>query len=159
MRRTVAAAVSAVAWTLAGCSSNAPSAQGTTAASTSSQASSNKAAFSMFTGLWSGHGNTMQVSADGSFTMYRRVYAWCNSSPPPCDSIDPSGNITDGAIAHGVLKSVSGTVAIAIITTSTDTALFPTGSLSFDLDVSNDLISAFDLDWCGPSAPADKCGL
>lgn len=166
MRRSgaaaVVAAVIAVAGALGGCSSAAPAHHDTTTASTSSQAGTSQgsptmADFAMFTGTWSGHGNAMQVKADGSFIMYRRVYAWCSSSPPPCDSMDASGNITDGAIAHGVLTSVTGTVAAATITTSTDPALFPTGSLSFDLDASNDLISALNLNWCGPSAPANTC--
>lgn len=112
--------------------------------------------YTLFKGEWSGHGNAMTVAADGTFSMAERTYRWCTETSPPCDS-DVNGNITDGAVAHGRLESVSGTVATGTITTTTDNTLLPTGPVAFALDTSNDLIRALNVNWCGSHAPPGVC--
>ncbi|WP_406446395.1 hypothetical protein OHB14_45110 [Streptomyces sp. NBC_01613] len=86
-----------------------------------------------------------------------RTYVDCDQNPQPCDSIAANGEITDGAIAHGTLESVSGTVAKGDITDSTDSSRLPKGPVTFTLDTANDLIKALNLNWCAPSAPSGIC--
>ncbi|WP_406447574.1 hypothetical protein OHB14_45105 [Streptomyces sp. NBC_01613] len=98
----------------------------------------------------------MTIAADGTFTMARRTYLDCGQNPQPCDSVI-NNEIIDGAIAHGTLKSVSGTVAKGNITKSTDSSRLPKGPVTFTLDTANDLIKALNLNWCASSAPSGIC--
>lgn len=140
----------------AGCAVTPTPAPGATTLAPSSPAPSSPPDYSDFTGQWGGHGNSMTVAADGTFTMRRRTYAFCGENPPPCDSM-VNGVITSGAVAHGTLESVSGTLAKGKIRDSTDTSLLPTGPVTFTLDTANNVIEALDLNWCGPSSPTGVC--
>lgn len=161
-RATAGALVAVMAAVISGCTSsptNAPVAQTSATAPTvptTPAASPSPADFSTFTGQWIGHGNDMTVAADGTFTMEERTYNDCSQNPPPCDEMTNSV-ITDGAVAHGALQSVSGTTATGVISTTTDPSLLPVGSVTFNLDTTNDVINALNVNWCGPSAPAGIC--
>ncbi|MET8005435.1 hypothetical protein [Nonomuraea glycinis] len=141
----------------AGCAVAPTPAPGATTLAPSSPAPSSPPDYVDFTGQWGGHGNVMNVAADGTFTMRQRTYAFCDENPPPCDSMGVDGVITSGAVAQGTLESVSGTLAEGKITNSTDTSLLPTGPVTFTLDTANNVIEALDRNWCGPSAPPGVC--
>ncbi|MFC1415451.1 hypothetical protein [Streptacidiphilus cavernicola] len=98
----------------------------------------------------------MTVNADGTFTMELRTYVSCTDNPPPCDT-DTNAQITDGAHALGTLRTVSGTVASGVISTTNDAPQMPTGPVTFTLDTTNDAINALNLNWCGPNAPVGIC--
>jgi hypothetical protein len=114
-------------------------------------------AIAPFTGQWSGHDSYIAVKADGRFTLSMRTFRTCGQEPPPCDTF--SGNeILDGSVATGQITAVSGEAASAVVTHTTDQALTPTGDITLTLDPASDTITADDVSYCGPSAPAGACG-
>ncbi|WP_034261329.1 hypothetical protein [Actinospica robiniae] len=125
-------------------------------ASPTAAAPSTPANFDAFAGKWVGHGNDMSVARDGTFIMEERTYQDCSESAPPCDNMSDN-IITDGAVAHGKLQTVSGTTATGWVFTTSDPALLPEGTITFDLDPANDEIDALNLNWCGPDAPSGLC--
>lgn len=89
--------------------------------------------------------------------MSMRTYRTCGQEPPPCDTF--SGNtITDGDIATGRLTSVSGEVAIGQVIHSTDQTDTPAGRITMTLNPATDTLSARNVSFCGPDAPAGNCG-
>jgi hypothetical protein len=80
-----------------------------------------------FTGGWARHGFSLQVNADGTGNANWRIYQWCSNAPPPCDWMN--GDLLEGGgSAHLVFYKADGSVALAHVVTSTDTAAMPTGS-------------------------------
>jgi len=59
---------------------------------------------------------------------------------------------------HRQLTSVSGEVATGIVTHTTDQALTPPGRITITLDPATDTITAYNISFCGPSAPPGNCG-
>lgn len=113
--------------------------------------------FTVFVGYWYGHGSYLDIHSDGSFTLSARTYRTCGQDPPPCDTF--SGNtITAGDVATGKLTSVSGEVATGEVTHTTDSADTPDGRITMTLDPTTDTISARNVSFCGPGAPAGNCG-
>jgi hypothetical protein len=89
--------------------------------------------------------------------MQARTYRVCGQDPPPCDTF--SGDIiTDGAVVTGQLTTVTGDVAIGVVTDTSDPANEPTGPITMTLDPATDSIIAFGTNFCGPNAPGDTCG-
>jgi len=157
--RAALGALAAAAVLAASCACAGPSTQAVVVPASSDAASTapapSPADFSAFVGQWTGHGNDMTIESDGTFTMEERTYVDCAESAPPCDTY--GDEITDGAVAHGTLESVSGTSATGSISSTTDSTLLPSGPVTFDLDASNDVISTLNLNWCGPDAPDGTC--
>lgn len=115
------------------------------------------AATAPFLGQWSTHGGAITIEPDGSFTVEERTYEFCDQGSPPCDSQSGDG-ITDGAVATGMLNSVSGMVATGVVTATTAAQLLPTGTITFTFDASHDVITALEAEWCGPNATEELCG-
>jgi hypothetical protein len=153
-RQVLAAILVAVS---TGCASAAVSTPAGPATPTASPSPSASPTFAAFAGQWYGHGSYLVIRLDGGFTMGERTYRTCGQDPPPCDTF--SGNtITDGDVAAGQLTSVSGEVATGEVTHTTDSADSPTGPITMTLDPATDTISAGNVSFCGPSAPAGTCG-
>lgn len=113
--------------------------------------------FGAFAGAWSGHGGGLIIQPDGRFTISNRTYRWCSQDPPPCDAISGS-NIINGDVQAGRLTSISGEVATGQVTHTTDPVDGPTGPITMTLDPAIDTISAANVSYCGPNAPAGNCG-
>jgi hypothetical protein len=113
--------------------------------------------FGTFAGAWSGHGGGLIIQPDGRFTISNRTYRWCSQDPPPCDAISGS-NIINGDVQTGRLTSISGEVATGQVTHTTDPVDGPTGPITMTLDPATDTISAANVSYCGPNAPAGNCG-
>ena len=127
-----------------------PSASGSLSASASPS-------FGAFAGAWSGHGGGLIIQPDGRFTISNRTYRWCSQDPPPCDAISGS-NIINGDVQTGRLTSISREVATGQVTHTTDPVDGPTGPITMTLDPAIDTISAANVSYCGPNAPAGNCG-
>jgi hypothetical protein len=155
VRATALAAIIAAA--SVGCGSAVVSTSAGPTAPTVSRSRSASPTFTAFVGQWDGHGSYLDIHSNGSFTMSARTYRICGQDPPPCDTF--SGNtITDGDVATGQLTSVSGEVATGEVTHTTDSADSPAGPITMTLDPATDTISAHNVSFCGPSAPAGNCG-
>ena len=113
--------------------------------------------FAAFAGAWSGHGGGLIIQPDGRFTLSNRTYRWCSQDPPPCDALS-GNNIINGDVQTGRLTSISGEAATGQVTHTTDPVDGPTGPITMTLDSATDTISAANVSYCGPNAPAATCG-
>ena len=130
-----------------------PTARPTTPTTTTATCSVN------FVGQWQAHCCGLSIDGGGGFRFAGRTYVWCSDGPPPCDSI-VGNEIHDGALASGVITARSGNTAVARVTSTTDTASIPWGSVSFVINLANDTltIQPTGVVLCGPAAPPLTCG-
>lgn len=125
-------------------------------ATSSSSPPAKPADVSSFVGHWTGHGNWLQVNADGSFEIGKRLYVTCGQAAPPCDTV-ANGQITDGGHAAGRLSTVDGTAATGEVAQSNVLSWLRPGPLTMTLNPTTDSISTAGTTYCGPNAPDHVC--
>jgi hypothetical protein len=70
-------------------------------------------------GYWFAHSTGMTVHATGLVTVVARTYTWCGAKvKPPCDAIK-GNDILSGVRVSADIHTIRGTVAQAIVTSST----------------------------------------
>jgi hypothetical protein len=106
-----------------------------------------------FAGTWSRKYYDVRIAADGQGLATWPIKVICGRSLMPnlrpCDTESPTGVVHEGGRARIRLVSITGTRALAIVSSSTETSLLPDGGARFSL-------SPNDVVYITPDAPTSS---
>jgi len=114
--------------------------------------------FSPFVGNWYGHARGLTFSLDGHAKYAGRVFRWCSTNPPPCDSFK-GDEIIGGLNENLQFTQVIGSTAYGTIVSGTDdpgSVYLKVGSkIAVTLEPNDKLSISDGAELCGPKTPSD----